>query len=276
MKTKKQNCPSRRFFISSLIGISSIVVLLIVPFHSGAQNNYVDINPDTTILKGGLYHLDLNSDGTADFQISLSNVSTYQSDIITNLHDSCFVSFRMPEDCYIIEALELNDTVAKTNFNYTFKPDHYRLYFWGLDYCMFSGEFGGQTNKYVGLKIVKDGYNYYGWLRIDVASDGTWVKLKDYAFGGSGILAGKVISSIDNRTIESQLTIRNYESEISITPKRNLIIAGASLFNSILQNAELKVNGNQVRITKSLLPAGMYLVRLNTSEGICTIKVLIN
>ena len=179
MKTKKQNCPSRRFFISSLIGISSIVVLLIVPFHSGAQNNYVDINPDTTILKGGLYNLDMNSDGTADFQISLSNDLFFQSDIITSLGDSCFVTFHMLDVCYMIEALEFNDTVAKTNFYYTIKPDHYRLYFFGLDYCMHSGFFGGQTNKYVGLKIVKNGYNYYGWLRIDVASDGTWVKSKD-------------------------------------------------------------------------------------------------
>ncbi|MFZ4523488.1 MAG: T9SS type A sorting domain-containing protein [Bacteroidales bacterium] len=276
MKTKNQNCPSLRFIINSLLGIASIVVLLIMPFHSVAQVNYVDINPDTTILKGGLYNLDLNNDGLADFQISLSNDSTYQSDIITCLHDSCFVSFHMVESCYMIEALELNDTVAKTNFNYTMKPEHYRLYFWGIDYCLHSGWFGGQTNKYVGLKIVKNGNIYYGWLRIDVASDGSWVKLKDYAYGGSGILAGQIISNINNLKVESQLSIRNSESEITITSKSNLKITNASLLNSIQQNTELQVNGNQVKVVKSHLPTGLYLVRVNTSEGNCTIKILIN
>ena len=276
MKTRNQNRQSGRLLFYSLLYVASIVVILIIPFHSDAQIHYTDINPDTTILKGGLYNLDLNNDGLADFQISLSNDSTYQNDIITSLHDSCFVSFHMVEQCYMTLALELNDTVAKTNLNNTIIPDHYRLFFWGLDFCLHSGWFGGKSNKYVGLKIVKNGYSYYGWLRIDVASDGSWVKLKDYAYGGPGILAGQVVSNIDNQNVGSQLSTRNSESEITITSKSNLKIISASLFNSIRQITELQVNGNQVKVLKSHLPAGLYLVRLNTSDGNCTVKVLIN
>ena len=89
---------------------------------------------------------------------------------------------------------------------------------------MYSGSFGGQTHKYIGLKLVRNGIDYYGWLRIDVAADGSWIKLKDYAYTENGILAGLTIMNIDRKTIESQLSNFVTETEIAIKPNTNLRI----------------------------------------------------
>lgn len=276
MKLKKHHRPSAGLKLNPLFRVTFMLVLIFISLPSIAQIQYVDINPDTTIVKGGSYTLDLNNDGLADFQLSVNNDTLFHSDEIRCLYDNCFVSHYVIEGCYMTAALDLNDSVKNGTFSYQFKPDFYTLYFGGLSYCMHSGSFGGQTDKYIGLKLVRNGIDYYGWLRIDVAADGSWIKLKDYAYAESGILAGQTIMNIGRRTIESQLSIFATESELAIKPNTNLKINNACLFNVLFQNRELPLNDNQVKITKSSLQRGLYFVRLNTSQGSCTIKVLIN
>lgn len=275
MKTQNQLSPVRLYTLDLMVWIATMAMLLLFPFYSIAQINYFDIQPDTTILKGGSYNIDLNNDSSADFKVSLSNDPMFQDDIMVCLQDSCFISYFMVDGCYIIVPLELNDTVAKTNFEYTIKPLSYRLYFLGLDYCIHSGWFAGQSDKYVGLKLIKNGNAYYGWLRIDVAADGYWVKLKDYAYAGPEILAGQTVSTIPNKKVESQFSICTTESEIVIIPNSNLKITSASLQNSISQITKLQVVNNQVKILKSHHKRGLYFVCVTTSAGDVFIKLLL-
>ena len=37
-------------------------------------------------------------------------------------------------------------------------------------------------DKYLGLKFTIDGNTHYGWARVEVASDASWVKIKEYAY----------------------------------------------------------------------------------------------
>jgi hypothetical protein len=56
---------------------------------------------------------------------------------------------------------------------------------------MYTGPFNGLTNKYMGLKMIKNGITYYGWVGIDVGSHATWFTMKDYASNPNHIFAGQ-------------------------------------------------------------------------------------
>ena len=127
MKTKKSDCPSGIRPVNKLLAIISMVLVLVFPHHTMAQIHYFDVNPDTTIVMGGLFNLDINHDGLIDFQISVSKDSMFQSDEIRCLHDSCFVAHYILEGCYLAAALEWNDSIANETFHYQFKPDFYTL-----------------------------------------------------------------------------------------------------------------------------------------------------
>lgn len=276
MKINRSPRPPRIRPGNLFVFIAAALAFLALPYRAATQIRYVDIDPDTTLVKGGTYNLDADGDGNADFEFALSDTPPAQSDIITCLQDSSFVAYEMVEVCYTVLALERYDTIETSRFDYTIKPNYYRLYFWGLDYCMHPGWFGGTTDKFVGLKMIRGGKTWYGWVRIDVAPDGTWVRLKDYATGGADILAGQAISGVDDNRISRMLTVRNNDNAIVISPSRNLQLTDACLINTVQQQLTLPVTANHVIIPKSSLPPGLYLVRLSTSEGNCTVKVIIN
>jgi hypothetical protein len=275
MKPIQQDFKIKSVILTFLISIWVIVYLISVPYRSTAQIVYTDINPDTILIKSGVYNLDINIDGLEDFQISVSNDSIFPFDKILCLHDRCYVSQNMIEGCYIASALELNDSVEKTNF-LPFQPEYYQIAYFGPSYCMHSGHFAGTNDKYIGLKFLTNEIVYYGWLRLDVASDASSIKLKDYAYSSSGILAGQVLSSIDNKTIKSRISIINSEREISIIPNGNLILEDSRLYTIGSLSFPIHPINNKITIRKSQYPVGLYVLHLNTLDGYYTIKMLID
>jgi hypothetical protein len=257
-----------------LTGLCALALLFFLPLPSQAQITYVDINPDTVIITGGSYTLDMNNDGVADYQLSVSNDYLYPWDKIVTLPDSCYVSFYRVESCYMAWDHMLNDTIQNADFT-TDKPDFYQVAFLGPSYCLHPGWFAGTTDKYIGLKLVKNGHDLFGWLRVDVAADASWMKLKDYAWADSGILAGQVVSGIGGSKTGSQLRICDGPDEITILPKTDLKIIDARIFNGVLQTWCLPVSGDRMTIHKTQFSPGLYVIHLRTSQGPRSVKIII-
>ena len=282
MKTQRNESRPIGNFIANLTSRLFVILFFSLPFSTLAQIHYVDIIPDTTITgDGSKYDLDIDSDGLHEYELSIKYYDIWHiwpSIELISLFDSGYVSYSMVESCWMVEALELNDTVENTKFwSFLSQPLFYQISYFGPSYCMHSGYFDGVSDKYIGMKWTKNGHTYFGWLRIDVAADASWFKLKDYAYSESGILAGqKKMTSIENKAIASHIKTVNQENEIVIIADASLKIIDASLLNSLGKMNQLEVIDNQVSISKSKFKLGVYIIRLNTSEGKCIIKILIN
>jgi hypothetical protein len=177
-----------------------------------AQIIYTDIIPDHTVTAGGSnYALDLNNDGTVDFNFQIVNsgysyASTYGTYgyqvsgigvVASNsnngaLTDSSSYPYALSSGVAINNAGSFNSSGALF-VNYS----SFSIY--GSSTSSTNSSFGnwsGATDKYLGLKVQVGSNSYYGWARLTVLSDTQFV-IKDYAIesiAGNSINAGDTFS----------------------------------------------------------------------------------
>ena len=278
MKTNPE-CNSIRILpVNILKGITILVIILLTTYPSKAQITYVDIVPDTTIsADSGFYNLDLNNEGIVDFGIVRKAWSPPFSKVtISSLQDSSFVAFYPVESCYNAWPFALNDSINQYT-PWINGAVGKVLAQTGATYCMHSGSFIGKTNLYLGLKVIRNGHRYYGWLRVDVAADATWFRLKDYAFSGSPLLAGQMLNNIDQyQEIKSMVNVSENETSIVIKPiHEGLKFISAAIFNMVSQQTALRIENNLIVILKTSCKPGLYLMSLKTNDGNYTLKLII-
>jgi hypothetical protein len=177
---------------------------------------YTDVNPDSLLLALSLlvsdekfYYLDLNHDGTKDYVVetgqgrapcfmngissaTLASYSSFISKGSNSVTDTVFSSgIKYPVPLNLSKGINQNSSFSQSGT--LAKYDACRSGFLGRVYGLF-GLWSGVTNKYLGLRLVKGSSVYYGWIRMDVATNGRYVIIKDYAYNslaGRPILAGQ-------------------------------------------------------------------------------------
>lgn len=168
---------------------------------ANAQIQYTDIIPDDTVTGGGAsYALDLNNDGTVDFNFFIVNTTyayTYSSgsygyivqgigiNTLSNsnngmLSNSNGVSAMSSGSAingagYFTSSGALAANVVSF-YNYT--GSYGTIYSYTNTNIL--GNWQGATDKYLGLKVQVGSFAYYGWARLTVLSDTQFV-IKDYA-----------------------------------------------------------------------------------------------
>ena len=183
---------------------------------------YTDVNPDQTFSDSGLvYHLDLNNDGVTDFEINYTTNSetvtgthcsgataTARYILISPLNKNEIAGDPLYNYVSVIKLNNLIDSRAFTWKNFTNEVlasrDNYECThvcpmppfggcFWAVIAMRRGGYWAGAVNKYVALRLYEGANIYYGWLRLDVASDCSSFIVKDYAYNLSNqsILAGQ-------------------------------------------------------------------------------------
>lgn len=177
-----------------------------------AQIIYTDIIPDDTVTGGGSsYALDLNNDGTVDFNFQIVNsgytyVSTYGTYgqqisgigvVASNsnngvLIDSSSYPYALSNGAAINNLGNFSSSGALFVNNASFFIYGTTTYAYSYSY----GNWSGATDKYLGLKIQVGSNSYYGWARLTVLSDTQFI-IKDYAYesiAGNAINAGDTFS----------------------------------------------------------------------------------
>ena len=93
-----------------------ILIMLCLPLCFQAQVHYTDIIPDTTIVAdSGVYSLDLDNNGIADYLIQ-KNIcdpldTDYYHQYIISLTSNCYISYFLVEGCFIAKRYINNDTI---------------------------------------------------------------------------------------------------------------------------------------------------------------------
>ncbi|MDP4662659.1 MAG: T9SS type A sorting domain-containing protein [Salibacteraceae bacterium] len=175
---------------------------------ANAQIQYTDIIPDDTVTGGGAsYALDLNNDGTADFNFFVVNTAysssyvsangfSFSSNQIKGIGVSASNSsngIMLASNYYpyalssgnAINAAALFTSSGALAANIT-SVSSYSFSFSGYNYAGSSsnssvlGNWQGATDKYLGLKVQVGTSTYFGWARLTVLSDTQFV-IKDYA-----------------------------------------------------------------------------------------------
>ncbi|MEO5571057.1 MAG: T9SS type A sorting domain-containing protein [Bacteroidia bacterium] len=188
--------------IKKLYALLIISVLFIVT--AKAQIVYTDVNPDSTITTGSsytikIYNLDLNNDGTVDF-----NILTYHTPggfyvyprfyvKVTPLNANEVLDDSLSGSVYYPGALGLNSFI-ETNLLWSNTSNQILYYslaayqwgFWSLN-----------TDGYLGLKVIVASDTLYGWVRLSIKKNNASsisFKIKDYAYNSipnQPILAGE-------------------------------------------------------------------------------------
>lgn len=173
---------------------------------------YTDVSPDSIIIKYGArskYKLDLNNDGIADFIIGYSYIQNRcggegAANRMIEYIDTSIGGKNQVLGEYGADTLN-NSFVIDANGRWFTNFDLYLVASensrgtcpWGTDHF---GPWFNVTDKYLGLKFIKDGSTYYGWARLTSAGtsltdfSGYFITLKDYAYNSipnQAILAGQ-------------------------------------------------------------------------------------
>jgi hypothetical protein len=168
-----------------------------------SQVIYTDVNPDETIYSGW-WNLDLNNDGEVDYHVyqssSYSSYNGMSNDF--SLESSIFpLNNNLVQRAVAINfpaQLEYGDTIGPSKEFMEGGPLHSHWNFnhaYGGPYGSGSGGHGGagvwnSGIHYLGLKLEKEGNNYYGWARVSIKD----LTVYDYAINSKPnkpVFAGK-------------------------------------------------------------------------------------
>lgn len=293
-----------------LAAYSALAAGVFVVGSANAQIIYTDINPDSTIFAVDSFFLDLNNDGIVDFRI---NALKYQSST-TGSHSQ----FNIDVDYVAIEPLNNNEILSSYNYvsyynyssgakalnkNDTIQDVETDENWWSESMGILNGQgsysgtmngssfsgtidyghFVGVTNKYVGVRIekVQDGDTIwqYGWVRLDVASNGKSFVVKDYAYQGAHdkyILAGMEVSGTIEKKIVENIEIYVSQKTLFIDfkelKKEDAIIR---VLNINGQELLKKENSEKSEISLKEFTTGIYIVNIQFEEVSISKKVML-
>ena len=142
-------------------------------------------------------------------------------------------------------------------------------------------------NRYVGIKIKKNGHNYYGWIRCraHISLGGAGLTIKDYAFNTTPdelIRAGqKSVTDVSDKdlTTEEASSIQVFASEkmLHVNLITNEFLNGQLyIYNLTGQNVYAqKIESTSSAIPLNGLESGIYVVSLINGDERKTFKVFI-
>ncbi|SDI37941.1 T9SS type A sorting domain-containing protein [Winogradskyella thalassocola] len=221
---------------------------------------YTDVDPDFT---GGVtinYGLDLDNDGTVDFNILAG--ATYSSGNFVQISNASISSNSIlgsqPSFVYPF-ALDNGAAIssAQTSF-YSVGTLNYGSCYGGVG----GSNWCGVTDKYLGLRFQIAGNTHYGWAKLDVSASGDSFTVKEYAYNataGEAIQAGQTLS-VDQFAI-TKVRIVGLDNSIGLynlpenTNYNVYDISGKSILNG-------SINDHSYVIEAKGFSQGVYIVEL--------------
>jgi hypothetical protein len=272
---------------------------------------YTDVDPDESFAANGdLFELDLNDDGVVDFQIYKYLINTS-----TTFSTSGGLTFPGSIQFNHIFAIPgsgnaVQGSVGPYGYSYPFALDagdnigdgedfvsgsaqsvvYSRIYnieispgsMYGIQIFSDGNWFGGQTDKYLGLRFDADGNDHYGWLRMDVAADNIEFTVKDYAFNSVAEMALEAgqseLVSIDNKIDPSLINAYSYGNTIYVNTNNlsanNATIQVTNTLGEVVYNNQLNLSG--MAITLDQAADGLYMIHIIADGASYTKQVFIN
>lgn len=265
------------------------------PVIGNAQIVYTDVMPDQVVNAGGTYSLDVNNDATPDYYLGQSHQSfTYYSGLLNvDIESVGLITVAANQavgyqtgGVTFLKAYSFGEFIDSTASDWLSAAGSSsqmvaaaHVVITGVQNQTFdTGQFVGQTDKYVGLRFDIAGAQHYGWVRIDVNSGSTQFTVKDYAYrsaDSTGIYAGDngsavaEISILDLRYHTANGLLYTSISE-NLTNGKLIVMntAGQQVFTTGL------TQGNST-IDMGRLASGVYILNFSFNEGTKNGKVFV-
>lgn len=274
-------------FQSKLKSYSALAGSLIVAGTAAdAQIVYTDIVDYTGTLNGDTYQLDLNNDGTTDFNISRLDTSftvsyvgyTAKGVIGTKLNNNAIAVKGTGFYSTSALALQLNNVIGPAQiWTNSYTSGNLAAMAFLVAGSINAGPWVGVNDRYLGLRLENSGNIYYGWARVSVSANSQSFTIKDYAYrtsANTAINAGDKGSTTSIGEIGSDLT-QVYASGRIITVN-NTAPAAISIQNVLGQEVRsLNSSEKKTEIGMSDMPAGVYFVTVAGADSRTTTKVFI-
>ncbi len=270
-----------------------IATAMLFSASANAQIVYTDVNPDTTInTNGGVYALDLNNDGITDFNITFNTTTIPQGTNryirITPLGANKVgndLSYPYPS------ALSINTLIDSSSFSWLSNANQSlisRIWFippprGGSPLWQTRGNWNGASDKYVPLQLDVSSQKYYGWARLDAATNAMSFTVKDYAYNSipnQSILAGEPIATgINENSFAASINLfpnpaNNHLSIALGSNNKKIEVAIADITGKIVYTTTI-VETDKVEVNTNEFAEGIYIVQIQSGEFISTKKLII-
>lgn len=235
-----------------------------------AQVIYTDI-PDAT--PNATYPLDLNNDSIDDFIIQMGATDK-------------IVCFPQNDNAYAGEFIGANyfpwALTSNTNICDTLTSWYGSNNPGFLAFSSSIGNWIGQTDKYLALKLNVGTNTYYGWVRLDVVATASSFTVKDYAFESTPnacILTGQIPLDLAENSTENYLSIapNPFHDATTIQTSGNFstgTLTFYDVFSNVLFNQTIN-SSETFTFSREHLPSGIYYVSLTAENKVIGIEKLV-
>lgn len=241
-----------------------------------AQIVYTDVNPDLAFGIDQSYFLDINNDGTSDYQIKQLDsivVDSLEGVELISLYnnDAVFVNSFMD----FLDALTYGTLIdASLPYQAGVLPAGGIIYINNTPYPQ--GPWITGNDYYMGLRFQVATNTFYGWCRMSVGTDGLSFIIKDYAYSTSAeapIIAGQMVGV--SEIFSSVFTIIQNGSEISIQnslpEKTDCAITGMNgkiVYHHVFTSSQ--------NIDLSVFSSGIYTISLSSESSVKHFRIFIH
>jgi hypothetical protein len=144
-------------------------------------------------------------------------------------------------------------------------------------YPIAQGAWLGATDKYMGVKFMIGSATHYGWVRMDLSSDGTTLTVKDWAY--NTVADGAIVTGATGVGIESisddlaLVRFNNNRLDVKVVDGSNGNLTVVNTEGKVVYNGSL--NSGFESIDLSNLSSGLYIVNAQFNEGAVSHKIVV-
>jgi hypothetical protein len=261
--------------------------MLAVAGSASAQIKHSNVNPDSVLSFGEMMSIDLDTNGTPDFNFSVVQFTSTSSSsfsvnvamvsVIGNPNNaiigSLYSGYPFPT------ALNGGDSI-KANSAWNDQAVNNGNQYMGVFYSPNSyGNFPNTVNKFVGVRFSNGSQTFYGWIRLSLSATSNMMTINDYAYqtNGNGLIAGQADFAGVEDLIAGNVNIHSFEKTVYIHVKDIQAVQGnvvvANMLGETVHTCELRQSAQQVDL--SFLTTGMYFVTVNLGDRSLMKKVYI-
>jgi hypothetical protein len=253
---------------------------------ANAQIIYTDVTPDATVdMTTTTYNLDLDNNGTVDFVFGfyagVYNYGTmsfpynltyvYTASATTNKVDTLGSA---SDDFPIVH--NSGDAIAPTNGWSGSGAWLLGYAFTSLPYS--SGNWLGQTDKYLAVEFAIGTNIHYGWVRLDHAADASSITIKDYAYESMPMLpitAGAMPITTGIQTLDANTKVYAYNKTVNVDlgTAQDAVISVVDMTGREVAATSLAAGFTTIDLRNEA--EGIYCVNVRTAEGTKVVKVSI-
>jgi hypothetical protein len=231
--TRTLTTMKERFTLSKKLASYSALATVVLAGSKAADGQilYTDINPDDTTHLVGSYLLDLNNDGTTDFQFNLIHKATSSGGtdpLVDEIHvvgagNNSVLAIPFTTYSYYYYAKVLAAGVL-IDGSASFK----NLGMLATHSGGYIGSWVNVSDRFLGLQLIVNSNTYYGWARLSVNQECNQLIVSDYAVdtvANDGIAAG---DKCGNYSVYAN-TVINPSGSVPLCEGSNTILATDSI-----------------------------------------------